>query len=135
MERRQCGHYPGKAGFYALNLNTDIVGAANPTADVPVIETETMYVIGSNGIELHQTVINRSGLDTLARIGHGLKLPKNFTQVEWYGRGPWENYSDRKDAAMMGKYTGTPEAMHTSYIRPCECGGREDVRYVTLVRR
>ncbi len=100
--------------------------------DSCVIRTEICYMIGSRGIEMHHTVTNNSGLDTLARIGQGFKLPKTFAQVEWYGRGPWENYADRKSSALVGKYTDTPENMHVDFIVPCECGGHEDVRYVTL---
>lgn len=97
-----------------------------------VIQTNIIYMIGSKGLEMHHTVTNNSGLDTLARIGQGFKLPKNFSQVEWYGRGPWENYADRKSSALIGKYTDTPENMHIDFVVPCECGGHEDVRYVTL---
>lgn len=97
-----------------------------------MIRTETTYMIGSRGMEMHHTVINDSGLDTLARIGHGFTLPQSFSQVEWYGRGPWENYADRKSSALVGRYSATPEQMHAHFVVPCECGGHEDVRYVTL---
>lgn len=98
----------------------------------PLIITETTYTIGSNGIEICQTVRNESGLDTLPRIGHCLKLPKEFDKAEWYGRGPWENYADRNSAAFMGSYRSTPQEMHVPYVKPGECGGRSQVRFVTL---
>lgn len=97
-----------------------------------LLETDTIYTVGSNGIEINRTVRNESCVDTLARIGHCLKLPKEFIQVEWYGRGPWENYADRKTAALIGCYRSTPQEMHVPYICPGECGGREQVRYVML---
>ena len=97
-----------------------------------VLRTETVYLIGTGGIEIQGTIINDTGAVTLPRIGYGLKLPKEYQQVTWYGRGPWENYPDRKSAANVGVYTSTPEEMHTAYIRPCECGGRTDVRYLTV---
>jgi beta-galactosidase len=86
----------------------------------PVILTETTYFIG------------QSGADTLPRIGQSFVLPKNFREVKWYGRGPYENYVDRKSAAFIGEYEGKVEDMHVPYVKPCECGGREDVRYLVL---
>lgn len=100
--------------------------------DKAVIYTETTYFVGSGGIEIEKTVINQSGADTLPRIGQSFTLPKDFQNVEWYGRGPWENYVDRKTAAFVGKYQATVDDMHVPFIKPCECGGREDVRYLTL---
>ena len=46
------------------------------------------------------------------------------------GRG--KNYCDRKDSALIGKYTDTTEHMHAHFPVPCECGGHEDVRYVQI---
>ncbi len=100
--------------------------------DVPVIFTETTYYIGSRGIDIEKTVINQSGADTLPRIGQSFVLPESFQIIEWYGRGPWENYVDRKSAAFVGKYEGKVEKMHEPYVKPCECGGREDARYLVL---
>ena len=77
-------------------------------------------------------VINQSGAQTIPRIGRVFKLGREFNQVTWYGRGPWENYSDRKDSALVGKYTDTTDHMHAHFPVPCECGGHEDVRFVQL---
>lgn len=77
-------------------------------------------------------VVNQSGADTLPRIGRMFKLPKDFREVVWYGRGPWENYCDRKDSALIGAYKSTVRQQHQPFIVPCECGGHEDVRYVEL---
>lgn len=106
--------------------------AGRDSEPAPVIRTETRYLIGSGGVELWCRVINQSGADTLPRIGRVFKLPKAFHQVTWYGRGPWENYCDRKDSALIGKYQSTVEEMHAPFVVPCECGGHEDVRFVRL---
>ena len=98
----------------------------------PVLFTETTYFIGSGGMDIEKTVHNRTGAATLPRIGQVFRLPANFQEVTWYGRGPWENYVDRKTAANIGLYTDTPAGMHVDYLPSCECGGREDVRFVTL---
>ena len=109
--------------------------AQEPCAELPqqeVLRTQTLFLIGTGGIEIVCTIINDSGAVTLPRIGYGLKFPANYQQVSWYGRGPWENYPDRKSAANIGLYSSTPEQMHGDYVRPCECGGRTDVRYMTI---
>jgi beta-galactosidase len=93
---------------------------------------DTTYTIGSNGIDICQTLRNESGLDNLPRVGRCLKLPKEFNQVQWYGRGPWENYADRNSAAFMGSYQSTPQEMHVPYVKPGECGGRSQVRFVSV---
>ena len=98
----------------------------------PLIRTKTRYYIHRGAIEIQCIVINESGLCTLPRIGRTFRLDKSFSKVTWYGRGPWENYCDRKDSALIGKYTDTVDGMHVPFIVPCECGGHEDVRFVEL---
>jgi beta-galactosidase len=52
--------------------------------------------------------------------------------VEWFGRGPHENYSDRKTGAKIGIYSASVDELHTPYIRPQENGNRTDVRWAAL---
>lgn len=118
------------AEFFAEEACALSDGSTGKTS--PVILTETTYFIGSRGIDMEKTVINQSGADTLPRIGQSYVLPTNFQEVKWYGRGPYENYVDRKSAAFIGKYESRVEDMHVPYVKPCECGGREDVRYLVL---
>ncbi|KAK9846491.1 hypothetical protein WJX81_005231 [Elliptochloris bilobata] len=70
---------------------------------------------------------------SLARVGVHLGLPPQFSAVEWYGRGPHENYSDRKYGAFLRRHAVEHlEQLHTPYIFTGENGGREDVRWVAL---
>ena len=59
-------------------------------------------------------------------------LPEDKSKISWYGRGPWENYADRKTAAAIGIYSSTVADQYTPYIKPVECGGKEDVRYLIV---
>ena len=61
-----------------------------------------------------------------------MQLTKDFDKVTWYGRGPFENYTDRKTAAFVAKYSSTPDQMYVPYVRPQENGQRTDVRWLTL---
>lgn len=63
--------------------------------------------IGSRGIEINKAVINNCVSKTIPRIGLSFVLPKDKNQITWYGRGPRENYSDRKEAAFMSCFSST----------------------------
>ena len=92
----------------------------------------TQYRIGSKGIVIEKTVINNYNLKTIPRVGMTFILPEDKNEINWYGRGPWENYIDRKTASMIGSYNSTVAEQYTPYIKPCECGGKEDVRYLMV---
>jgi beta-galactosidase len=71
-------------------------------------------------------------LPLLPRIGIVTSLTKDFENVRWLGRGPWENYSDRKDATDIGIWKSTVAQQSVSYARPQENGNKEDVRWLEL---
>lgn len=99
------------------------------------LKVSTQYRIGSEGIEINKTVVNNCLSDTIPRIGLTFVLPEEYSQITWFGRGPWENYCDRKTAAQIGCYCSTVSEQYTPYIKPAECGGKEDVRYVTVMNK
>lgn len=68
----------------------------------------------------------------LAKIGVQMQLPGAGQRMTWYGRGPFENYPDRKTAAFMGIYTATVDEQYTPYIRPQENGNKCDVQWVEI---
>ena len=69
---------------------------------------------------------------SLPRIGLQLILPEGFENVMWYGRGPHENYWDRKEGAQIGVYSMTVDDLYVPYIKPQENGNRTDVRWVSF---
>lgn len=72
-------------------------------------------------------------LPELPRFGMRMQLPAGYDNLSYYGRGPWENYSDRKTASFIGVYKDKVENQFTwSYIRPQEGGYKTDVRWFTL---
>ena len=68
----------------------------------------------------------------MPRVGTKLKLNESLEQVQWYGRGPQENYRDRKTSAFVGQYSSTVDGLYYPYIRPQENGYRTEVRNITL---
>lgn len=70
---------------------------------------------------------------SLPRVGVTAKLPPSFENVTYFGKGPWENYSDRSAGAFVGKFTTTVSKMYEdTYVIPQENGNRTQVRYMLL---
>lgn len=90
-------------------------------------------------IQNDASVIITSGLDKgsydlpeLPRFGMKMQLPVEFENVSYYGRGPWENYSDRNTSAFIGSYINKVSDLGFDYSRPQENGYRTDVRTVSF---
>ncbi len=69
-------------------------------------------------------------LPEIPRIGLHMQLNKYFSRTKYYGRGPHENYIDRKASAFIGMYTFDTDDLGFDYIRPQENGYRTDVRWI-----
>jgi len=74
----------------------------------------------------------KKDLPEIPRIGMQLILPAEYNHLEFYGRGPQENYWDRKTGAFVGKYSGKVADQYVPYVRPQENGYKTDVRWFTL---
>lgn len=71
-------------------------------------------------------------LPSLARIGIAFALPAGYEQLTWFGRGPHENYVDRKAGAALGQFSSTVSDQYVPYIHPQEHGQKTDVRWFSL---
>jgi beta-galactosidase len=94
-----------------------------------------MYRIRKDGsIEVHASIdMQNKNLPELPRFGMRMQLSKSDAHIGYYGRGPWENYSDRKTAAFLGEYHQELKDQFTAnYIRPQENGNHSDIRWVEL---
>ena len=94
--------------------------------------SERVRVTVGNWIEVDNRFAVGVGIDDLPRLGVELELPGLFETVEYFGRGPHENYIDRCAAAEVGLYRTTIDAMHVPYIMPQENGHRTGVRRLKL---
>ncbi|MBR6981481.1 MAG: beta-galactosidase [Prevotella sp.] len=68
----------------------------------------------------------------LPKLGMRMRLPADFTDIEYFGRGPWENYPDRKRSAFLGRYKMPLSEYETEYIHPQDNGCRTDVRWFSI---
>ncbi|NGN97499.1 beta-galactosidase [Grimontia sp. S25] len=97
-----------------------------------VISTLWRYEVDLSGtIALTVDVNVAQDMPSLPRVGLELALPLT-NSVAWFGRGPFENYPDRKAGAMVSRYLASIDDMHTPYIFPSENGLRCDVRQLDI---
>lgn len=90
------------------------------------------YIIDANGtIEITQTMDATEGekISDLFRFGMEMQLPYAMDNSRYYGRGPIENYIDRKLSQNIGIYSQTAEEQFYPYIRPQETGTKSDIRW------
>ena len=68
----------------------------------------------------------------MPKFGMHMRIPADYTIIEYYGRGPWENYPDRKRSAFLGRYMMPLSEFETEYIHPQDNGNRCDVRWCNI---
>ncbi len=70
----------------------------------------------------------------LMRFGMKFGMPRRYSTVDFYGKGPWENYSDRNSAAVVGHYTqSVNDQYHYGYVRTQESGTKTGLRYFRVL--
>ncbi|MDO5968720.1 glycoside hydrolase family 2 TIM barrel-domain containing protein [Flavivirga aquimarina] len=91
------------------------------------------YIINSSGEIMVKNKLNNlsSELPHLPRFGNNVIIKKEYQNIEWFGRGPHENYNDRNTAALVGVYKSSVADLYYPYIRPQENGYKTDVRWFT----
>jgi len=98
------------------------------------LEHRHLYrVLPGGEIEAQNSIRVPAALADLPRVGVTLTLDPRLDRLTWFGRGPHENYADRKAGAPVGRYSATVAEMYVPYIVPQEHGGRCDLRWLQLV--
>jgi beta-galactosidase len=116
--------------------NQVILTAEYTLNDVSSPYTVRYTVSGKGSIKVHVSwKAGKKGLPELPRFGTQLRLSPEFETFTYYGRGPWENYSDRNTSSFIGIYKSTVTEQSFDYIRPQENGNRTDVRWLTLTNK
>jgi beta-galactosidase len=89
-------------------------------------------IFGKAELLVDMKLTPKGKLPAIPRIGMQMELASGFDRVNWFGRGPEENYWDRKSGHRIGRYGGEVADLVFSYIRPQECGNRCDVRWAAF---
>jgi beta-galactosidase len=112
------------------------VAFRSTTASGYGVSTNITYTVWGNGFIDVVTRFVPDSLDfALPKLGLLMELDADLESVEWLGRGPHENYWDRKRSAAVGRYTRTVTDMFEPYVRPQDMANRDDVRWLTLTDR
>ena len=95
------------------------------TVNYTIIDNHTILV----EMDYQPTATDRP---IIPKVGMRMRLPADYTHIRYYGRGPWENYPDRKRSAFLGEYKMPLSAYETEYIRPQDNGNRCDIRWFEI---
>ena len=105
--------------------------------EMPEVKAELMlrYRINAAGevaVTEKMTTDKEAKVADLFRYGMQLQMPASFSKLEYYGRGPEENYIDRHSSAFIGKYEANVKDEYYPYVRPQESGNHIDIRYFSI---
>jgi len=127
--------------YHTLDMNVSTLD--NGTVEVKVLTritssksagfvNETLWRFSTDGTMTIVTDVDPFGTMPVAlpRLGLSMYLDGRLENVEWYGRGPEENYIDRCSGSFIGRYQSTVTDMYVNYVRPQDNGYRSDVRWV-----
>ena len=92
----------------------------------------TYHILGNGVIKISNTLNKTDYKGDIPRVGMRLQLKKQYNALTFLGRGPWENYEDRKAAAFVDVYNSSVAAQYVPYVRPQENGYKTDVRWLAL---
>ena len=118
---------PGKV---TISFRYKIMGLNNDK----IADYTTVYtVMGTSDILVRNTFRKEnSKIPEIPRMGMQLRLPAEFSNLKWFGRGPHENYIDRNTSADVGLYESSVDDQYVPYIRPQENGYKTETRWLTL---
>lgn len=113
-----------------VKITTEVTGAKSAG-----FVQESRWVFDADGsIEIHTKVLPHGTFPkVIPRIGFSLKLDHSLEKMIYYGRGPHENYIDRKSGSSFGVWTSTVTDQYEPYVRPQDNGYKSEVRWVAFV--
>ena len=105
--------------------------------EMPEVKAELVLryrinAVGEVSVTENMTTDKAAKVADLFRYGMVLDLPASFSKLEYYGRGPEENYIDRHSSTFIGKYESDVKDEYYPYIRPQESGNHTDIRYFSI---
>ncbi len=119
---KTMGLYPG----CKLRIVLDVKGLG---------ELDMLYYVNADAtLEIEEKLRNVTAVSPLMRFGMEFAMPERFDRIDFYGKGPFPNYSDRQSAAMMGHYVqSVSEQFDWSFPRPQECANHGGLRWFKVL--
>ena len=137
-----------RGGLDRLTPRTKRVSVVQPAPDQVQVEVDVTlgapivkpagtgsyrYTIsGSGEVQLETRFVASASCPDLPRVGLAIDLPGGFDRFAWYGNGPHESYSDRRDSVKVGLWSGKVADQYHAYVRPQEYGNKTDVRWAAV---
>ena len=136
------------AGLHEIVFNTpEISSTANRNGSVTVSIRQSVNCKAGENVLVHQHVYTirpdgsvrvenlfrvDAALPDLPRLGVTMTLPPQFENLEWFGHGPHENYSDRNRASWISRFQSTVTDEYVDYVLPQEHGNKTELRWMAL---
>lgn len=134
LETRVTSVTAGHSGADAVvTVRSTVAAPDRPNASFEQVMTYRVDAVGT--IRLDHRVRPQGDVRTLPylpRVGVMLSLPAGFQRFAWYGRGPQESYTDRKDGMLFGVHSSTVDDQYVDYLRPQDHGNHTDTRWALL---
>ena len=122
-----------KVKSFSVSDNSVVSILDLPDQKATLTMTYTLTADGEVIVREQMTVDKEAKTSELFRFGMGIQMPKQYDQVEYYGRGPIETYCDRKDSEFLGIYMNKVKDEYFEYVRPQESGNHVDVRWFSVI--
>ncbi|MCW2261395.1 MULTISPECIES: glycoside hydrolase family 2 TIM barrel-domain containing protein [Sphingobacterium] len=119
----------GTSGTYTIEEHKDKLFGAN---DFKFTTNQVWTVYQDGSLELAANVTSNDETLALARLGYGLQLPEQYSNYTYYGRGPINNYADRKTAQNIELHTSTVKDQFVPWPNPQSMSNNEEVRWTAL---
>jgi beta-galactosidase len=113
--------------------SVEVISTASGRENWADLYHREFYTLQPSGeLRVENTVRLGKDMEDIPRVGVVMSLVPGLEQIEYFGRGPFENYWDRRASSMVGHYQNTISGEYVPYIMPQENGHHTDVRWLTL---
>ena len=122
-------HGGTSSGKNRIEENTDTPFGEN---DFKFTTNQIWTVYPDGSIELQSSITSNKPSLALPRLGYIMKVPQKYSQFTYYGRGPIDNYNDRKTGQFIERYVSSPNGEFVPFPKPQDMGNHEEVRWCAL---
>ena len=116
-----------------VNGNSIVANFDMPDQKATLTMTYTLTNEGEVIIREQLSTDKEARISNMFRYGMQLQMPKQYDRIEYYGRGPIENYCDRNSSEFIGVYNNKVQDEYFEYVRPQESGNHTDVRWFRVL--
>lgn len=108
---------------------------ANRDKNLLLVMRYDIDAFGNVAVSMNMNTDDATPLPPMFRFGLDLPMPESYDIVEYYGKGPWENYADRNGSSFVGLYRQSVDEQFYPYIRPQETGAHTDIRWWRVLNK